>query len=213
MVEDSNKALNKLQEINPFSLYNSNFANLFLFDESSFTAPNEVQNSLYLLWLNVFCLTLHYCDEKEKEYRFEEMIENLSEVTIDRNRIIQLITSTLSKYGDDKIMIRFFEKLNDFNYSNYSYLTRKFVAEQKKVSDLKKMNIANTRFSINFYRDSNPEINLVDIMNNNANKTLKPRTFDTNTAPSSNPKDNANQPIKETIIFDDCLKCDKCKKI
>ena len=75
------------------------------------------------------------------------------------------------------------------------------------------MNIANTRFSINFYRESNPDINIFDIINNNSVKRLKPRTFDVNTAPSSNPKDNPNKPTKETVIFDDSLKCDKCQKI
>ena len=213
MIEDSNKVINKLKESNVFSLYNSNFANLFLFDGSSFIAPNEIENSVYLLWLNIFCLTLHYCDEKEKEYRYEEMMDNLSRVTIDKNKIIQLIISALSKYGDDKIIIRFFEKLNPFNYSTYSYLTRKFIGEKKKLSDKKKMNIANTRFSINFYRESNPDINIFDIINNNSVKRLKPRTFDVNTAPSSNPKDNPNKPTKETVIFDDSLKCDKCQKI
>ena len=43
-------------------------------------------------------------------------------------------------------------------------------------------------------------------------KTLRPRTFDINTKPSLNPKDNPNSPMKETVIFEDIVKCDKCKK-
>ena len=212
LVEDCNKALNKLKEANIFSLYNSEFGNTYLFDIESYKIPSEIENSLYLLWLNIFCLTLHYCDETEKEYRYEEMMDHLSRITMEKHRIINLIVCALSKFGGDKLMIRFFEKLNPFYYSSYSYLTSKFLNEKKIVSDLKKMNIANTRLSINYYRESQMGINIFDIINNNSVKTLKPRTFELNTNPSSNPKDNPNQPIKETVIFDDVIQCQNCKK-
>jgi len=74
------------------------------------------------------------------------------------------------------------------------------------------MNIANTRLSINYYRESNTGINIFDIINNNSVKTLKPRTFDVNTTPSKNPKDNSSTPTKEIVTFDDIVKCEKCKK-
>ena len=213
MVEDSNKAIDKLKEINVFSLYNNaEFTNLYLFDIANYNAPSEIENSLYLLWLNIFCLTLHYCDEKEKEYRYEEMMDHLSRVTLEKSRVINLIVSALGKFGDDKMMIRFFEQLNPFYYSSYSYLTSKFQDEKRIVSDLKKMNIANTRLSINYYRESRMGLNIFDIINSNTVKVLKPRTFDLNTSPSSNPKNNSNQPTKEIVTFDDIIKCDKCKK-
>ena len=213
MVEDSNKAIDKLKEINVFSLYNNaEFTNLYLFDIANYNAPSEIENSLYLLWLNIFCLTLHYCDEKEKEYRYEEMMDHLSRVTLEKSRVINLIVSALGKFGDDKMMIRFFEQLNPFYYSSYSYLTSKFQDEKRIVSDLKKMNIANTRLSINYYRESRMGLNIFDIINSNTVKILKPRTFDLNTSPSSNPKNNSNQPTKEIVTFDDMIKCDKCKK-
>ena len=213
MVEDSNKAIDKLKEINVFSLYNNaEFTNLYLFDIANYNAPSEIENSLYLLWLNIFCLTLHYCDEKEKEYRYEEMMDHLSRVTLEKSRVINLIVSALGKFGDDKMMIRFFEQLNPFYYSSYSYLTSKFQDEKRIVSDLKKMNIANTRLSINYYRESRMGLNIFDIINSNTVKVLKPRTFDLNTSPSSNPKNNSNQPTKEIVTFDDMIKCDKCKK-
>jgi len=88
MVEDSNKAINKLKENNIFSLYSSDFANLYLYDIKSYHDPREIENSLYLLWINVFCLTLHYCDEKEKEYRYEEMIDHLSRITFEKTKVI-----------------------------------------------------------------------------------------------------------------------------
>ena len=212
LIEDSNKAIEKLKDTHILSLYNSDFANLFLFDVSSYNVPSENENALYLLWLNIFCLTLHYCDEKEKEYRYEEMIDHLSRVVIDRDKIINFIISTLGKYGDEKMMIRFFENLNPFYYSSYSYVTSKFLIEKKIVTDLKKLNIANTRFSINYYQESKTGINIFDIINSNTVRTLRPRTFDINTKPSLNPKNNPNLPMKETVIFDDIVKCDKCKK-
>jgi len=212
MVEDSNKAINKLKENNIFSLYSSDFANLYLYDIKSYHDPREIENSLYLLWINVFCLTLHYCDEKEKEYRYEEMIDHLSRITFEKTKVINLLVSAIGKYGDDKMMIRFFEKLNPLYYSSYCYVSNKFLNEKKMVSNLKKMNIANTRLSINYYRESNTGINIFDIINNNSVKTLKPRTFDVNTTPSKNPKDNSSTPTKEIVTFDDIVKCEKCKK-
>ena len=212
MVEDSNKAINKLKENNIFSIYSSDFANLYLYDIKAFKDPREIENSLYLLWINIFCLTLHYCDEKEKEYRYEEMMDHLSRITFEKNKIINLLVSAIGKYGDDKMMIRFFENLNPLYYSSYCYTTNKFLNEKKIVTNLKKMNIANTRLSINYYRDSNTGINIFDIINNNSVKTLKPRTFDVNTTPSKNPKDNSSTPTKEIVTFDDIIKCDKCKK-
>lgn len=137
-IDDSIKVYQKLKDSNVFSLYNSHFANLFLFDIKTFNAPDETENALYLLWLNIFCLTLHYCEEKEKQYRYEEMMALLALVNLEKRNIINLIISTLEKYGDDKMMIRFFETLNNFSYSNYSYLTSKFFNEKKIVSDLKK---------------------------------------------------------------------------
>ena len=211
LFEDSNKAIDKLKETNIFSLYSSDFANLFLMDINSFNINSENENALYLLWLNIFSLTLHYCDENEKEYRYEEMIDHLSRVSLDKNKVINVIIPALAKYGDAPMMIRFFENLNPFYYSGYSYLTSKFLNEKKMVSDLKKMNIANSRFSIN-YHESKIGINIFDFINNKGTKTLKPRTFEINTKPSPDPKDNPNIPTKETVFFDDTVKCEKCNK-
>ena len=213
IVDDSLKIYQKMKDSNIFSIYsNINFVNLFLFDINEFRTPEENENALYLLWLNIFCLTLHYCEEREKQFRYEEMMDLLVLVTLEKRRIINLIVSTLGKYGDEKMMIRFFENLKNFSYSSYCCLTSKFYNEKKIVSDLKKMNIANTRLSINYYRDSKVGINIFDIINNNSVKNLKPRTFELNTSPSNNPKDNSNQPTKEIVLFDDIVECNHCLK-
>jgi hypothetical protein len=212
MIEDSYKAIDKLNDNNIFAIYNSEFANIYLFDISKHSYPAEMDNSLYLLWLNIFCLTLHYCDEKEKEFRYEQMIDYLSRITFDKSKVIKILESALSKYGVDKNMIRFFENLNPITYSSYCNLTVKFLNEKKAALDLKKMNIANTRLSINYYRESKATINIFDIINSNSVKVLKPRTFDVNTSPSLNPKENSSGPTKELVYFDDMVKCDRCKK-
>ena len=140
------------------------------------------------------------------------MMELLSRITFDKNQIINLLISTLGKYGDDKMMIRFFENLKNFDYSSYTYMTIKFLNEKKLISDLKKMNIANTRLSINYYKDSKAGINIFDIINNNSVKNLKPRTFELNINPSDNTNENPNQVTQEAVIFDDMIVCEKCKK-
>jgi hypothetical protein len=207
-IDDSIKIYQKLKDSNIFSLYNSHFANLFLFDIKTFNAPEEIENALYLLWLNIFCLTLHYCEEKEKQYRYEEMMALLAIVNLEKRSIINLIVSTLEKYGDDKMMIRFFESLNNFSYSSYSYLTSKFLNEKKILSDLKKMNIANTRLSINYYGDS--KAGFFDLININSSKNLKPRTFKQEIVPSENTQDSQNQLEKEVVVFDDKVACNNC---
>ena len=117
IVDDSLKVYKKMEESNIFSLYSSaNFVNLYLFDINTFSAPDENENALYLLWLTIFCLTLHYCEEKEKQYRYEEMMDLLALVTLEKRSIINLIVSALGKHGDDKMMIRFFENLMNFSY-------------------------------------------------------------------------------------------------
>jgi hypothetical protein len=116
--------------------------------------------------------------------------------------------STLEKYGDDKMMIRFFESLNNFSYSSYSYLTSKFLNEKKILSDLKKMNIANTRLSINYYGDS--KAGFFDLININSSKNLKPRTFKQEIVPSENTQDSQNQLEKEVVVFDDKVACNNC---
>ena len=41
---------------------------------------HEVQNSLNKVWVYMFCLTFHYCDENEKRFRFEELMKFLIRV-------------------------------------------------------------------------------------------------------------------------------------
>ena len=106
------------------------------------------------------------------------------------------------------MMIRFFETLNNFSYSNYSYLTSKFFNEKKIVTDLKKMNIANTRLSINYYGDS--KAGFFDLININSSKNLKPRTFKQEIVPSENTQDSQNQLEKEVVVFDDKVECNSC---
>ena len=212
LVDDYKKSIEKLKELKIYSIYNIDSKETYLFDITTFNYPTENENALYLLWINIFCLTLHYCDEKEKQFRYEEMMELLSRITFDKNQIINLLISTLGKYGDDKMMIRFFENLKYFDYSSYTYMTIKFLNEKKLISDLKKMNIANTRLSINYYKDSKAGINIFDIINNNSVKNLKPRTFELNINPSDNTNENPNQVTQEAVIFDDMIVCEKCKK-
>ena len=208
-LEDYHNTLETLKTKKFNKLYQSDFAKFFLYDPKTFMHPSEMKNALYLLWLNVFCMTFYYCDEKEKPYRYGEMIDVLSNVTINREKIIPQLMATISEYGDDRAVIRFFESLNkNYTYTDYAFMCNKFISDKKIQNNLKKMNIANTRLSINYYRDSTDN-SIFDIINNTGIKTLGPRTFS-----DEKPKEfKGNQTLeKEALIFDDEIMCENCKK-
>ena len=208
-LEDYRSTLETLKGKKYNKLYQSDFAKFYLYDPKTFMNSYEITNALYLLWLNVFCMTYHYCDEKEKPYRYEEMIDVLSRVTIHRENIIPQLMASISEYGDDKSVIRFFEFLNkNYTYTDYANLCNKFISDKRIKTNLKRMNIANTRLSISYYRDAS-ENSIFDIINNSSVKNLKPRTFNV-----EEKKDNKGSQVleKETVVFDDVIKCDSCGK-
>ena len=208
LIEDSNKAIDELQKSKIFSIYNSDFTNLYLFDIKSFEIPMEIENSLYLLWINIFCLTLYYCNEKEKEYRYEEMMDHLSRITLEKDKAIYVIISTLEKYGSDALMINFFENLSSYSYSIYAFFTNKFLSQKNIIPDLQKISIVNSKPSISFFHESEIDINIIEsAIHNNQIINLKPRTFDVDNCPLKE-----IELKNEMIVFDDIATCENCQK-
>ena len=166
----------------------------------------EIQNSLLLLWLRMFCLTFYYCDKEEKNLRFYEMINITKRLIYIKDDIFSLILSTLEKYGTEIMMIQFFSTLSSYNYIQYSYLSHKLLKESQIKSNIKSMTISNTSLTIYYYTENHedyiiPHINKEDIDN------IKERTFSLN-----NNKNNNNENIKEneSVYFSHNIKCDKC---
>ena len=106
---------------------------------------NEIENYIYLLWLRIFCMTFYYCDNKEKNLRFYEMLKVLKSTIYLKDHILSTILVVLEKYGEDYMIIKFFELLsNIFCYTDYAYLVNRFINRSKiKSSSLKKFTISN----------------------------------------------------------------------
>ena len=66
---------------------------------------SESENDLYLCYLIIWSLTLWYTEEKEKEYRFYEMLDMLQKVEEHEIKIFEIIFKNLVDYSEDKNVI------------------------------------------------------------------------------------------------------------
>ena len=148
----------------------------------------------------MFCLTFYYCDEEEKNLRFYEMIFIIRKLIYIKDDIFSLILSTLEKYGTNIMIIQYFNILKNYNYIQYSYLTHKLIKKDQFKSILKKMNVSNTSFTINYYTEEEEEYIIPHINEEDKNK-LRQRTFGIN-----------NENNEEHIYFSDFIKCQNCNE-
>ena len=66
---------------------------------------SESENDLYLCYLIIWSLTLWNTEEKEKEYRFYEMLDMLQKVEEHEIKIFEIIFKNLVDYSEDKNVI------------------------------------------------------------------------------------------------------------
>ena len=138
---------------NFFSIYNGEFINRYNLDYNKCEYHNEVYNTLYQVWLIVFCLTFHYCDEMEKLYRFEELIRIIPKLIDPEEKILSFIFLTIREYGNEEMVIKLFELLKNLNYAEYSCLCGKFKSNKRLNWDVKEIDIANSKVVISYYRE------------------------------------------------------------
>ena len=189
-----------------FKIYNGDLIVQDKFNYNIFLFDNEIQNSLLLLWLRMFCLTFYYCDKEEKNLRFYEMIFIIKRLIYIKDDIFSLILSTLEKYGTDIMMIQFFSTLNSNNYIQYSYLTHKLLKENQTKSAFKEMRVSNTLLTIHYYIDNQDEYIIPHIIKDDVEK-FRERVFGIN---NNNTNENLQQKEKEDIYFSHNIKCDNC---
>ena len=193
-----------------FSIYNGEFVDRYMVDMNKFEYHNEVYNALYQTWFITFSLTFHYCDEIEKLYRFEELIKTLPKLIDPEEKILSILFLTIKEYGNEEMTIKLFELIKKLNYSQYTCLCSKFKSDKKLIWDEKKIDIANSKVEIIYYREP---INF-DKKENEINRNKKPinikclrkRTFYTGK------EQNFNMSDKEKISYDVYINCSNCKK-
>ena len=66
---------------------------------------SESQNDLYLCYLIIWALSMWYTEEKERDYRFYEMLEMLKRIEEHDIKIFEIIFKNLVEFGEDKNII------------------------------------------------------------------------------------------------------------
>jgi hypothetical protein len=66
---------------------------------------SEAENDLYLCYLIIWSLTMWYTEEKEREYRFYEMLSVLKKVEEHEIKIFEILFKNLVEYSEDKNVI------------------------------------------------------------------------------------------------------------
>ena len=205
-IEDSLK-IDVFQDF--FSIYNEDIFHRYLINIDKFQYNREMKNSIYFVWVIAFCLTFYYCNEKEKYFRIEELIRFLKEVD-DKEKYLPILLLTIGRYGDENMTIKIFEIIKDLNYGEFACFTQKFKSDTKLKWDQKKMNIANSKLVLSYFRDQkadDKELSEVKAIDYDI-KWIQKRTFRTGV----DPIENENMTGKEKISFESSFKCNYCGK-
>ena len=194
---------NELNPNNFFGIYNKEPMIRYLVDLKRIDVKNEALNSLYKVWIYIFCLTFYYCDDIEKHFRFEELMRFLPKVIDEQKELFPILLLTIKKYGNENMLIKIFESIKHINYAEYCYFCSKFKGNSKVKWEKKTIDTTNLRLNIGYFRDIKNEDNklLSEVKNEDYDiKSLKKKTFGL--------KNNTSN--KEKINFDFFYKCQNC---
>ena len=96
---------------------------------------NDMDNYIYLCWMQMWAITFWYCDEQEKRYRFQELLKVLSKTSSHEMEIFNLLFEALSLYGEDYMVLKLYDILLNLHL-NPSFKVHNIVM---KLLDKKKM--------------------------------------------------------------------------
>ena len=201
------KILNDPKYLN---VYNNTNYNLNLIKESKINKIKN-QNCIQLTWLLVLSGSLWYCEPIEREIRINKIYDLLDKIDYKEEDIFTFIFLSISKYGTDDELIKFYEYLLKIeglrNYTIYSILcdklTKIFNAKylQKTKSQSIRVTLLMRESAIN---DSNSEIKKII---NDEKYIFRRRSF----YPGVNKDNNNNSDNEdEKIQFETEISCDKC---
>ena len=189
------------------SIYNGDLVNRYIIDISTILYANELVNMLNKVWIIVFCMTFYYCNDIEKQFRFEELMNFLPGIIdIEEDKLLQILVATIKRYGDENMMIKIYEFITKVNYSEYICLCSKYKSDVKNNWGRKIIELANSQLIISYYRDPKSEdkqFSEVKALDYDI-KSLKKRTFYISNEYENNINDN------EKISFDLFFKCQNC---
>ena len=172
---------------------------------------HEVQNSLNKVWVYMFCLTFHYCDENEKRFRFEELMKFLIRVVDDKRELISLLLLTIYKYGDENMIIKIIESFKNITYIEYCMFCNKFKGDWGKKIEKKKIDTTNINLSIYYFREKTTEGENQTEDNNITNKIIL-KEYSIKAIPKKVFTIKKNVYAKK-IAFEMNYKCPYCKEV
>ena len=126
---------------------------------------NDMDNYIYLCWMQMWAITFWYCDDKEKRYRFQELLKVLNRTSSHEMEIFNLLFETLSLYGEDYMVLKLYDILLTLHL-NPSFKVHNIVM---KLLDKKKFE-GNIKDNLqNAFKD--------ELKNKYTNKGFRNRTF------------------------------------
>ena len=226
----------KIDEKTYFKIYDGDLVKRFNFDRRDYIFKNEMNNIIGHLWLSVFCFTFYYCNDIDKKFRFQELMKNLNylEIPFTKKKIINFIYLTLIKYGNDYMVINFYDYLNLNDYDLYNHICNRMLLNEDYIMKnkiikgnliLKKLEVGNSKLTLSYYKDKdedeseakNNSLKLsLTIYNNKDNvdkKNILPkRSFNMGKDYLVLNNKDLNDKNKELIVFSSTIKCSNCKK-
>ena len=72
---------------------------------------NEMDNCIYLVWIQLWSMVFWYHDKEEKKYRFQQLLIILDKVMNHEMETFTLLFDAVTKYGEDYMVLKLYEKL------------------------------------------------------------------------------------------------------
>ena len=152
---------------------------------------DDMKKYIYLCWIQLWALTFWYCEEKEKNYRFQELIKIIEKSSCYEMEIFNLLFEVLSKYGKDTMILKLYDVLLKKKL-NPSFKVHNIVM---KIMEGKKM-------------EGNFAENLKKIIENEEKITYNKNNFSRRTFRSKYYPNILTENIK-FYAFDSCIMCQK----
>ena len=112
---------------------------LFVNENSSIKYQRE--RYLYLSWICIWAFTFWYCEEKERNYWFQELIKIIKNSLCYDIKVFNYLFETLSKYGNENMILKLYTILikNRWNPSLQVYNMAIKIIEKEKENNLLNM--------------------------------------------------------------------------
>ena len=156
----------------------------------------EMTNYIYLTWMEVWAFTFSNIDNKERQYRFNQLIEIINKVFHHDMNILNLIFDALNRNSENDMILKLYQKILCLKI-NPSYFIYNIVSSIIDKEQLNELNNNFNNISNEFFDDSK-----FKFKNCNKSPNLK-RTF-------SSVEDNLE--INKTLKIYSNFYCIKCRE-